>query len=123
MTRVETNASTLPMFPNVRKILYRKKQLDTNRIKSNLNFLEIRYKMLSNNSIIFQLQEYHDNIDGKSQQSSDSDDGIQCANEHQTNNSSNNGRYIVKGLSASDLNNVDKINAISNENVATLVET
>ena len=69
------------------------------------------------------LQEYHDNIDGKSQQSSDSDDGIQCANEHQTNNSSNNGRYIVKGLSASDLNNVDKINAISNENVATLVET
>ena len=64
-------------------------------------------------------QEYHDNIDGKSQQSSDSDDGIQCANGNQMNTSSN----IVKGPNSNDMNNVDGINAISNENIGTLVET
>lgn len=74
MSRVDTNASTLPMFPN----------------------------------------EYHDNMDDKSEQSSDSDGGIHCTDNAMDNNSRRN--------DTNDMKNVNEINTVSNENVGNLID-
>lgn len=72
-------------------------------------------------------QEYHDNMDNRSQQSDDSDEGIQC-NQHSAeqtgkiNSESHTGSNIIKGSNITDMNNVNEIHTVAKENVVNLID-